>query len=184
MAKPKRPRRIPKWIELLTGLTLAIAAIATLSYGTGAHIVVRYLNPPFGAWWNANEFGFAECGAAAFGMLVGIRIGARLVSGEILKRRSIAAAVVAGAVAIPLVARTVAEVARYKWSIDATPHSWLIGHLGYDHGMIVDKLLAAGVYSIKIALFALPIGMILFALAIAFFMNVEPVPVSAQAESK
>jgi hypothetical protein len=184
VAKIKRPRRVPRWIELLTSLTLAIAAIATLSYGTGAHIVMRYLNPPFGAWWNANEFGFAQFGAAGFGMLVGIRIGARLVSGETLKRRSIAAAVIAGAVAIPVVARTVAEVARYKWSSDAMPHSWLIAHLGYDLGMILDKLLAAGVYSIKIALFALPLGMILFALAIVFFMNVEPVRVSAQSNSK
>ena len=168
----------------MTALTLALAAIATLSYGTGAHLAVRVLSPPLGAWWNANEFGFVQIGATAFGMLAGIRIGARLVSGEVLKRRAIGAAVVSGAIAIPVVARVVAAVARYRFFSDALPHPWLIAHFGYEAGKFLDKLLAAGVYSIKIVLFAVPIGMILFALAIALFMTVEPVEISAQPAAK
>ena len=89
------------------------AVIFTLSYGTGAHIVVRFLNPAFGAWWNANEFAIVECAAAAVGMLIGIRIGARLVHGEVLKSHSMIAAVIVSALALPIVARVGAEIARF-----------------------------------------------------------------------
>jgi len=40
--------------------------------------------------------------------------------------------------------------------------------------MFLDKLLGAGVYSMKIVLIALPVGMILFGLAIAIFMSAAP----------
>ena len=50
--------------------------------------------------------------------------------------------------------------------------------------MFLDKLLTAGVYSIKIAAFALPFGMILFGVAIAVFMTTEPVGEAAGATSK
>lgn len=39
----------------LTFVALVLGVIFTLSYATGAHIVVRYLNPPFGAWWNSTS---------------------------------------------------------------------------------------------------------------------------------
>ena len=52
----------------LTFVALLLGAVFTLSYGTGAHIAVRYLNPPFGSWWNANEFAILECATAAIGI--------------------------------------------------------------------------------------------------------------------
>jgi hypothetical protein len=60
----------------------------------------------------------------------------------------------------------------------------LIDRFGYDTGMFLDKLLTACVYSIKIAAFALPFGMILFGVAIAVFMTTEPVGEVAGATSK
>ena len=55
----------PDWMRRLTALAIVLGVIATLSYGTGAHMAVRYLNPSFGAWWNSNEFAIVECAAAA-----------------------------------------------------------------------------------------------------------------------
>lgn len=164
----------------LTFVAIVLGVIFTLSYGTGAHIAVRYLNPPFGAWWNSNEFTIVECAAAAVGMLIGIRIGARLVHGGALKNRSMIAAVIVGALALPIVARLAAEVARFKFTNGASANASLIDWFGYDTGMFLDKLLAAGVYSIKIAAFALPVGMILFGVAIALFMTTEPVDDTAR----
>ena len=168
----------------LTFLAILLGAVFTLSYGTGAHIVVRYLNPPFGAWWNSNEFAIVECAAAALGMLIGIRIGARLVHGGALKNRSMIAAVIVSALALPIVGRIGAEVARFRFTSGASANAWLIDHFGYDTGMFLDKLLAAGLYSIKIAAFALPVGMILFGVAIAIFMTSEPARDTAAAASK
>jgi hypothetical protein len=164
-------------------LALVIDFFATVSYATGAHMVVRYFFPLFGAWWNQNEFVFVECAAAAVGMLIGIRVGARLVDGDRLRNRATITAVIAGAVAIPAMARLGAEVSRYRFTSGAFVHGLLIDRFGYDTAMLLDKILAAGVYSMKIAAFAFPIGMILFALAIAFFMTVEPTSDTVQAAS-
>ena len=168
----------------LTFVAILLGAVFTLSYGTGAHIVVRYLNPPFGAWWNSNEFAIVECAAAALGMLIGIRIGARLVHGGALKNRSMIAAVIVSALALPIVGRVGAEVARFRFTSGASANAWLIDRFGYDTGMFLDKLLAAGVYSIKIAAFALPVGMILFGVAISIFMTSESARDTAAATSK
>jgi hypothetical protein len=168
----------------LTALAILLGVISTLSYGTGGHMVVRYLDPTLGAWWNSNEFAIVECATAALGMLIGIRIGARLVDGVELRNRSRVAAVIASALALPIVGRVGAEVARFKFTSGASVRAWLIDRFSYDTGMFLDKLLAAGVYSIKITLFALPVGMILFGLAIAIFMTTEPVGDAAGATSK
>ena len=134
--------------------------------------MVRFLSPRFGAWWNANEFAMATCAAAGLGMLIGIRLGARLVDGLALKRNSMIATVIAGAIALPTFAKIGADVARYRFTSGASAFAWLVDRYGYDQGMFLDKLLNAGVYSIKIVLFTLPIGMILFGLAIVFFISV------------
>jgi hypothetical protein len=168
----------------LTLVAIVLGVIFTLSYATGAHMVVRYLDPPFGAWWNSNEFTIAECAAAALGMLIGIRIGARLVLGGALRNRSMVAAVIVGALALPVVARISAKVARFRFISGASFNEMLIDRFGYETGMFLDKLLSAGVYSIKIAVFALPVGMILFGVAIAVFMTSEPVGDTASATSK
>lgn len=184
MPRKKKPRRTPTWMGRLTFIAILLGVIFTLSYGAGAHIVIRYLNPPFGAWWNANEFAIAEFAAAALGMLAGIRIGARLMSDVALKNRSMIAAVIVGALALPIVGRIAAEIARFRFTGGGFLDAWLIDRFTYDTGMFLDKLLAAGVYSIKIALFALPVGMILFGLAIATFMTTEPAGDTAGATSR
>ncbi len=168
----------------LTALAILLTVIFTLSYGSGAHIVVRYLDPPFGAWWNSNEFTIAECAAAALGMLIGVRLGARLVPAGALRNRSMIAAVIAGALVLPIVGRFSAEAARFNFTSGGSTDAWLIDHFGYDTGIVLDKLLMAGVYSIKIALFALPVGMILFGLAIAIFMTTESAGDTAAATSE
>jgi len=165
-------------------VAILLGAVFTMSYGTGAHIAVRYLNPSFGAWWNANEFAIVECAASALGMLIGIRIGARLVHGEALKNRSVIAAVIVSALALPIVGRVGTKVARFRFTSGASASGWLIDRFGYDTGMFLDKLLAAGLYSMKIAAFALPVGLILFGVAIAIFMTSEPARDTAAVTSK
>jgi len=168
----------------LTFVAMLLTAVFTMSYGTGAHIAVRYLNPPFGAWWNSNEFAILECAAAAIGILIGIRVGARLVNDAALRNRSMIAAVIVSALMLPIVGRVGAQIARFKFTSGASANELLIDRFGYDTGMFLDKLLAAGVYSIKIAMFALPVGMILFGLAIAIFMTSEPARDTAVAPVK
>ncbi len=184
MPRNKKPRRTPGWMGRLTFVAIVLGVIFTLSYGTGAHIAVRYLNPPFGAWWNSNEFAIVECAAAAVGMLIGIRIGARLVHGDTLKRRSMIAAVIVSSLLLPIVGRISAQAARFPFTSGASVNEFLIDHYGYDTGMFLDKLLAAGVYSIKIAAFALPVGMILFGIAIAILITSESTRDTAAATSK
>ena len=167
----------------LTFVAILLCVIFTLSYGTGAHIAVRYLAPEFGAWWNSNEFAIVECAAAAIGMLVGIRVGARLVHDGVLSNRAMTAAAIVSVLVLPIVARVAAEVARYRFSSGASANAWLIDRFGYDTGMFLDKLLAAGVYSIKIAAFALPLGMIFFGVMVAISLTAEPVG-DAKASSK
>ncbi len=171
-------------MQRLTALAILLGVISTLSYGSGAHIAVRYFNPSFGAWWNSNEFAIVECAAAAVGMLIGIRLGARLVHGAELRYRSMMAAVIVSALVLPIVGRVGAEVARFRFTSGAPAHEWLIDRFRYDTGMFLDKLLTAGVYSIKIAAFALPVGMILFGVAIAIFMTAVPAGDTADATSK
>ena len=184
MPRKKKQRRTPGWMARLTFVAILLCVVFTLSYGTGAHIAVRYLNPSFGAWWNSNEFAIFECAAAAVGMLIGVRIGARLLSGGALRNRSMIAAAIVCALVLPIVGRIGAQIARFKFTSGASANSWLIDRFGYDAGMFLDKLLAAGVYSIKIAAFALPVGMIFFGVVIAIFMTVEPVGDTDPAISK
>lgn len=165
-------------------LAFAIDFVATFSYATGAHIATRFVSPPFGAWWNQNEFAFLQCAATAFGMLVGIRLGARMVEGDALKSRATVTSVIAGAIALPPLARLGAEISRYRFTSGAFVRARLIDLFDYDRGMLLDKILTAGVYSMKIAAFALPVGMILFALSIAFFMTVEPADGAVQGVSR
>jgi len=93
-------------------------------------------------------------------------------------------AAIVGGLALPLVGRVGVEVARFRFTSGGSVTSWLIDRFGYDTGMFLDKLLTACVYSIKIAAFALPFGMILFGVAIAVFMTTEPVGEAAGATSK
>jgi mannose/fructose/N-acetylgalactosamine-specific phosphotransferase system component IID len=184
MPRKKKERRTPGWMGRLTFLAIVLSIVFTLSYGTGAHIAVRFLNPALGAWWNTNEFAILECAAAALGMLIGIRIGARMVHDRALKNRAMVVSAIAAALGLPIFARLSAEVARFNFTSGASIGSWLIDRFTYDEGLFLDKLLTACVYSIKIAAFALPVGMILFGAAIALFMAPEGDPGTAGATSK
>ena len=37
-----------KWLRWLTVIALVAGIISTLSYGSGAHLIVRYMDPPLG----------------------------------------------------------------------------------------------------------------------------------------
>jgi hypothetical protein len=184
MPRKKKERRTPGWLGRLTFIAIVVSILSTLSYGTGAHLALRFVNPAFGAWWNAHEFAILDCASAGLGMLIGIRVGAWLVHDRALKNRSTVTATIAGALALPVIARASAKVARFNFTSGESVRSWLIDRFTYDEGKFLDKLLTACVYSIKIAVFALPIGMILFGAAIALFMAPEPVAETAGATSK
>jgi hypothetical protein len=167
----------------LTFVAILLTVIFTLSYATSAHMAVRYLNPPLGAWWNSNEFAILECAAAGLGMLIGIRISALTVHGGAMRNRSMIAAVIIAALVLPIVGRISAKVARFRFTRGGPINEWLIDHFRIDTGMFLDKLLTAGVYSFKIAAYALPVGMILFGVAVAIFMTAEPAGDTADATS-
>ena len=184
MPRKKKDRRTPGWLGRLTFIALVVSILWTLSYGTGAHLALRFVSPEFGAWWNANEFAIVECATAGLGMLIGIRIGALLVHDRALKNHAMVTATIAGTLALPVIARVSAQVARFNFTSGASIRTWLIDRFRYEGGMFLDKLLTASVYSIKIAAFALPVGMILFGVAIALFMAPEPVADTADVTSK
>lgn len=171
MFKRKAKRKIPRWMRWLTRIALWAAVIATLSYGAGAHIAVRYLNPAVGAWWNAVEFEVLQFAASGLGMIVGIRAGVRFVAGDSARRRARATAAVLAMAALFPVTLLGARFARIRWTTGGAAESALIGWFGYDTGKFIDKLLAAGVYSIKISAGGFLIGMIVVGLASALFMT-------------
>src|SRR5882757_3563527 len=109
MFRKRSPRKMPAWMRWLTDLAIFLAIVMTLSYGAGAHIAVRYLNPKLGAMWNAYEFSVVEYSTAALGMLIGIRLGARLVDGLSFRNRASIGAVLAGGIALPALAGIGAE---------------------------------------------------------------------------
>jgi hypothetical protein len=169
MKKMKRARKpYERTMRWLSAIALAIGVVATLSYGSGAEIAVRYLDPPAGAWWNDHEYYVMVTAGAAWGMLVAIRLGARLVDGERVRRRATAAALIAAVVILPVVTLYCARIARLGWAgesgaIDAR----LVSLAGYSVGNILDKILIAGVYFLKVAGFALIAGLSVFAAAVA-----------------
>ncbi len=167
MAKRVRKpyQRMMRW---LSAIALAIGAVATLSYGSGAEIAVRYLNPPVGAWWNEHEYYVMVTAGAAWGMLLAIRLGARLVEDEGVRRRATAAALIAGAVILPVAALYCARIARLGWAGESGAiGDRLVSIAGYSIGYILDKVLIAGVYFLKVAGFALIAGLAVFAAAVA-----------------
>jgi hypothetical protein len=169
MKTMKRARKpYERMMRLLSAIALAVGAVATLSYGSGAEIAVRYLDPPAGAWWNEHEYYVMITAGAAWGMLIAIRMGARLVEGESLRQRATAAALIAGAVILPVAASYCARIARLGWAGESGAiDDRLVAIAGWDVGNILDKVLIAGVYFLKVAGFALIAGLAVFAAAVA-----------------
>lgn len=145
-----------KWLRWLTVAALIAGVISTLSYGSGAHLIVRYLDPPAGRWWNEHEFALMILAGAALGMLVAIRVGARLLDDAAARgRAAVVSMIAAGVVLIPL-ARLGAALGQLGWTGADSFDTYAINS-------IVDKVLIAGVYFLKIAGFGFIAGLAIFA---------------------
>jgi hypothetical protein len=169
--------RVTRLVAWLTRIAVIVAALATASWGAGAHIAVRYLNPAAGEWWNAHEFVLMQSASAAFGMLLGIRLGARCVACAALRRRIVASALIAGAVLLAAVARICAIAARYGWAgRSGRVADWFIAVAGYSAGSFLSRLTMALVYSLKIVALGLMVGLALAALAAAAMIAADHVP--------
>ncbi len=153
---------------------LLVAIISTASYGSGAHTAVRYLDPPMGAWWNASEFAFMTVSAAALGILVAIGAGLKLVAEEAVRRRVAIASIIVGAIIVAPLASGMAAMARLGWMAEG-------GLAPYAETSIVDKLLIAGVYSLKIAGFSLIAGLAMVAMVAAVIVPLTRVVPSREA---
>jgi hypothetical protein len=167
MARRKRKpyERLMRW---LTALALTLGVITTLSYGSGAEIAVRYLDPPAGAWWNEHEYYLMVTAAAALGMLIAIRLGARLIAEESVRARAAVSALILAAIILPLAARYCASIARLGWAAEGGAlGDRLVALAGYSVGYILDKILIAGVYFLKVVGFALIVGLAVLAAATA-----------------
>ncbi|MFZ1886675.1 MAG: hypothetical protein WAU33_01485 [Candidatus Binataceae bacterium] len=145
-----------KWLRWLTVIALVAGIISTLSYGSGAHLIVRYMDPPLGRWWNEHEFALMIFAAAALGMLIAIRIGARLLDDAAARGRAAVISMIAGAVVLIPIARVGAALGQLGWtganSFDT-----------YAMNSVVDKVLIAGVYFLKVLFFGLIAGLAIFA---------------------
>ncbi len=169
--------RVARLIAWLTRIALIVAALATASWGAGAHIAIRYISPGAGEWWDAHEFALMRSAAAALGMLFGIRLGARYVADSTLRRRIVVAALIVGVVFLPAAAHICSVAARLGWA----GHSgrladWLVGAAGYSAGAYLDKVVTALVYALKIVALGLMVGLALAALAAALVMVSERPP--------
>ncbi len=146
-----------KWLRWLSVVALVTGIISTFSYGSGAHLIVRYMDPPLGRWWNEHEFMLMILAAAALGMLIAIRVGARLLDDAAARARAAVISMIAGAVLLIPLARLGAALGQLGWtganSFDT-----------YAMNSIVDKLLIAGVYFLKVLFFGLIAGLAIFAI--------------------
>jgi hypothetical protein len=173
-------------IRILTALSIAAGAIATLSYGAGAHIVVRYLDPPLGAWWDANEFLIMKCAAAALGMLVAIRLGTRFIEPR-LRAVTLGWSLAACALALMPVAGLASRLARIGADgPGGAARDWMIGHFGYGIGIVLDKIFLAVFYFLKTVGFSLIAGLGIFALVLALVATLQrsEVPATESREGK
>jgi hypothetical protein len=161
----------------LTALVILITAVATMSYAVGAHMALRYFNPRAGELWNAYEFVFVQTGATALGLLIGIRIGVKFIDDARERRRSMVTALIIAVIALPIAAPLCGSIARFGW----TGHSGavrdrLIGAAGYEVAGYLLKIVVAVIYSLKIMVLALMLGLVvagLAMLAMSFAHNVS-----------
>ncbi len=167
MSPQSRERAVRRILRWLTALAIVAGTVSTLSYGSGAEIAVRYVDPPLGAWWNAHEFRIMELSAAALGLLIGIRAGARFTELKQARRQaSVAALIVAALIAWPL-SDALAALARTGWDAGGGAiRDFLTAAAGYGIGIVLDKVLIAAVYFLKSAGFALLAGLALYAVVL------------------
>lgn len=160
-------RTVSRAAGRLTAMAIFLTVVATLSYGTGAHMALRYVSPGAGAWWNLHEFMFLQTASAALGLLLGIRISVRFVDASI-RRRSVVISIFAAAIALPLVSDLCGAAARFGWNAEGGSTSdQLIDATNYAVGTGIAKVLVAIVYAVKIVALAMIVGAVLCGLVIA-----------------
>jgi len=174
VASRDRDRRIRRIFRWLTVPAIVVGFFSMLIYASGAHLVIRYLNPPFGAWWDAHQFGIMEVSATALGLLISIRSASRLVEDADLRRHAkIFSLLVSAIIVIPL-SHPVASLGRLGWDAhSARIRNFLQAIAGYEVGNILDKIALGSVYFAKSCAFAALAGLALFAVAIAILMSFE-----------
>ncbi len=166
-----RSIRFLGWLILLT---LVLGLVSLLSYSLNASLLMRPEAPTFAAWWEAKQFYFMEGGATAFGLLLGISIGQRLMADRKQRFRAGLAALVLAIIAFAPLIHACAIAARLGWNGRGV---WLASRIvsqqGYDSGRQIDKVLIAGVYFLKTVGFALLSGLGLIAIACAAVIALE-----------
>lgn len=163
-----KPRMIRSAIRAATLIAIIAGVLATLSYATDAPRYIRAADSPFGAWLDVRQFQIMETAATALGLLLGIRIAARLSGAAQYHPWPIAiATLVAIAAFVPLMLICRAA-ARFGWNGNsAAIAGWIARHRGYEQGRTLDKVLIAGVYFLKTTALALLAGTALAGLVTA-----------------
>jgi hypothetical protein len=160
-----REQREARFLVRLTLASVAVGELSTLSYALSAPMGLRFAHPSLGAWWDAHQFYFMAGAATALGLLIGIRIGRRLIADARWRSRSLIL-VLAIIAFVPLM-HVCAAAARLGWSAsDGTTRSRIVDFAGYAAAKRIDKVLIASVYFIKIVGFALLAGLALIAIAV------------------
>ena len=171
---PQRDRRIRIIFRWLTAFSIVAGFFSTLTYASGAHLVIRYLNPEFGAWWDAHQFAIMEVSATALGLLIAIRCASRLVEDNDTRRRAKIFSLVISAIIVMPLSQVVASLARLGWDgHSARIRNFLQAIADYDVGNILDKILMGGVYFSKSVAFAVLAGLALFAIVMVILMSFE-----------
>lgn len=167
----------PRLMKFLTVLAAVIGVLCTVSYAIGAHLGFRYINPGFGDWWNRHEFWLMEGAASAFGLLLGVRSGARLIGDSALKVRATTVSLAIAAAALYWLTPMLAAIARLGWTVPAAAIGVHTGAIvGYALGPFLDKVLIAGIYSLKTVGFGLLAGLALISLALGLTIAAERFP--------
>lgn len=156
-----RDHTIRRLIRNLLEVSLLVGIISTLSFGAEIQNLLRAMAPGVGAWWSDYQFYFMAGAATAFGLLAALRLGLRLVDPESHRRLALAALALDAMLIVPL-SDLCAAVARVDAGGSVVTFSRFASFAGYAGGKLVDKLIVAGVYFLKIAAFGFLFGLALF----------------------
>jgi hypothetical protein len=174
VASHDRDRRLRRIIRWLTALTIVAGFLTTLIYSSGAHLVFRYVDPPFGAWWDTHQFAIMEASATALGLLIAIRCASRLVDDDDARRRAKILSLLLSAIIVVPLSHAVASLARFGWDGDsAWTRDFLQAIAEYQVGNILDKLVIGGIYFLKSVAFAALAGLALYAVVVVIIMGFE-----------
>jgi hypothetical protein len=147
----------------LIQVSLLVGLLAMFSYAAGLHNMVRMKAPAAGAWWNAHEFYFMEGAATAFGLVVALLIGLRLVAGTGRLRRLAAIMLASEAALLIPLTHLCARVARIGADGGAIVASnRMAAYAGFESAKMLDKLLIAALYFLKTVAFGFLIGLAAF----------------------